>query len=76
MNGLPRIDMARTGQNITAIRKKRGISVRELQKILHFANPTAIYKWQRGETIPNIDNLIVLSEIFSVPVDEIIIRAS
>lgn len=76
MSRFPTIDMAKTGQNITAIRKRKGLSVKDLQRIFNFSNPTAIYKWQRGEAIPNIDNLVVLAEIFSVPVDEIIIRAS
>lgn len=32
-----------------------------------------IYKWQQGAAIPTIDNLIVLSVIFGVSLDEIIV---
>ena len=69
---VPVVDMKLTGKNIAALRKQRGISVRELQEMLGFATPQSIYKWQRGETLPTIENLIALSYIFSVPVDEII----
>ena len=69
---VPVVDMKLTGKNIATLRKQRGISVRELQEMLGFATPQSIYKWQRGETLPTIDNLIALSCIFSVPVDEII----
>lgn len=69
---VPVVDMKLTGKNIAALRKQRGISVRELQEMLGFATPQSIYKWQRGETLPTIDNLIALSCIFSVPVDEIV----
>ena len=69
---VPVVDMKLTGKNIAALRKQRGISVRELQEMLGFATPQSIYKWQRGETLPTIENLIALSRIFSVPVDEIV----
>lgn len=34
----------------------------------------AIYKWQHGAALPAIDNLIVLSAVFGVSMDEIIVR--
>lgn len=72
MSEIPRIDMQRTGQNIITLRKKKGISVKDLQKIFNFGTPNAIYKWQRGEALPTIDNLIVLSSVLSVSMEEII----
>ena len=53
--------------------KEAGLSVRELQDIFGFATPQAIYKWQHGAALPTIDNLIVLSTIFKVSMEEIII---
>ncbi len=69
----PVINMPATGQNITRLRKEAGLSVMELQEKLELASPQAIYRWQRGETIPAIDNLIILADIFGVTIDEIII---
>ena len=73
MFAMPAIDMARTGQNITALRKRAGMSVRELQEIFGFATPQAIYKWQRGLALPTIDNLVVLAAVFQVKLEDILI---
>ena len=68
----PIIDMKRTGTNIETLRRQQGLSVRELQDILGFATPQAIYKWQHGDCLPTIDNLIVLSAVFAVPIERIV----
>ena len=69
---IPVVDLKRTGQNIYVLREKQGLSVKELQTLLGFATPQAIYKWQHGTCLPTVDNLVALSVIFSVPVDSII----
>ena len=69
---VPVVDMKVTGQNITALRNQKGISVRDLQQMLGFSTPQSIYKWQRGETLPTIENLAALSCILSVPMDQIL----
>ena len=73
MNCLPVINMTATGLNITRLRKNAGMTVRDLQAIFGFANPQAIYKWQRGEAMPTLDNMIVLAAVFNVTVDEILV---
>lgn len=70
---LPTIDTVGTGMRIMDLRKKAGLSVRNLQNILGFATPNAIYKWQNGAAMPTLDNLIVLASIFNVPIDAIIV---
>lgn len=42
------------------------------QNIFRFTNPNAIYKWQKGKSIPTVDNLIILSALFKVPIEDII----
>ncbi len=73
MNCMPVIDMTATGMNITRLRKNAGMTVRDLQAVFGFATPQAIYKWQRGETMPTLDNMIVLAAVFNVTVDEILV---
>ena len=70
---LPTIDTIGTGMRIMDLRHKAGLSVKDLQNILGFATPNAIYKWQNGAAMPTLDNLIVLASIFNVPVDDIIV---
>ena len=72
MNQLPSVNMIKTGKNITKLRQNAGLSVRDLQRILGFGTPQAIYKWQNGLSLPTIDNLVVLATIFEVTIDEII----
>ncbi|MBQ6798455.1 MAG: helix-turn-helix transcriptional regulator [Oscillospiraceae bacterium] len=68
----PILDMAQTGANIVMLRKAAGLSVHDLQMVFGFHSPQAIYKWQNGAALPTVDNLIVLSAVFGVPVDDIL----
>lgn len=69
----PTIDLRATGEEIRRLRTEAGLSVRELSDALCLADVQAVYKWQRGETLPSLDNLVLLSSILCVPMDEIII---
>ncbi len=73
MVNVPVIDMIKTGQNISRLRKQAGLSVRDLQDIFGFATPQAIYKWQQGAALPTIDNLVVLAAVLQVRMDDILV---
>ena len=73
LQSYPVIDMMETGRRITELRVASGLSVRELQMIFGFGTPQAIYKWQHGTAMPTLDNLVVLSEVFGVPIDDILV---
>ena len=68
----PVINLRKTGENITRMRKEAGITVRELQIMFGFTNPQAIYSWQNGRCLPTVDNFIILAAIFGTTIDEII----
>ena len=68
----PSIDLVKTSINITRLMKEKNIKVSDLQEAFGFEYPQAIYKWRRGECLPTLDNLIVLSSIFGVPIEKII----
>ena len=70
---IPVIDLIATGKNIKRIREASGISVRDIQDVLGFTNPQAIYKWQKGECLPTIDNLVILASVLGVTIDEILV---
>jgi len=73
MDNIPVIDMAATGMNITRLRIDAGLTVRDLQTIFGFSTPQAIYKWQRGDALPTLDNMVVLAAVFGVPMDDILV---
>ena len=74
MTRLPIIDMRRTGLNIASLRTQHGMTVRELQQLLGFATPQAIYKWQHGDALPTVDNLLALSSLFGVSINAILVN--
>ena len=73
MNMWPVINMTATGKNIVRLRQNAGLTVKDLQGVFGFTNPQAIYKWQRGDAMPTVDNLVVLAAIFGVTIDEILV---
>lgn len=69
----PYIEPVSTGRNIEDLRKKAGLSVRDLQEIFGFTTPQAIYKWQHGDALPSLDNLVILSEVLGVAIEDILV---
>ena len=70
---LPVIDMIQTGENIVRLRKRAGLSVKDIQEGFGFVTPQAVYKWQHGTAMPTIDNLVVLAAVLGVTIDEILV---
>ena len=69
----PVIDPVATGENITRLRKAKGLTVRQLQQWFGFEEPQAIYKWQRGKSLPSVDNLYALGHLLNVPMEDILV---
>lgn len=68
----PVIDLQQTGEKIKSLRKFSGFSVHELQDLFGFQYPQAIYAWEKGHSVPTVDNLLVLSRLFGVAIDDIV----
>ena len=73
MGKIPTIDMTATGKNIVALRKKAGLTVKDVQATFGFANPQAVYNWQNGSAMPTVDNLVILAALFGVTLDNIVV---
>lgn len=69
----PTINMKATGQRIQELRKARGLKVTELSEFMGFTEPQAVYKWQRGESLPTVDNLYALSRILRTSMEDILV---
>ena len=62
------------GEKIQYYRKKIGLSQEELgQKML--VSRQTVSLWEMDKTLPTVDNLIRLKEIFSVSIDDILSEA-
>lgn len=73
LKAYPVIDLAATGDNIRRLRMARGLTVRDLQSYFGLCRAAAIYKWQKGETLPTVDNLYALGALFEVPLEQILV---
>lgn len=60
-------------ENNSATGVHRDVVFRSMQKAFGFTTPQAIYKWQNGRTLPSIDNLVGLSVLLGVTIDEILV---
>ena len=69
----PVINLKSTGSNIESCRREAGLSVRDLQDYFGFEYPQAIYKWQHGECLPTVDNLLALSRILEVKMEDLLV---
>lgn len=70
------IDMVATGANIKRIMKDNHVKVVEMQRIMGFNTPQAIYKWFRGDAMPTIDNIVIIASTFGIKIDDIIITTA
>lgn len=75
MKQFPVIDPVATGANIVRLRKDRGLTVRDLQEWFGFEEPQAIYKWQKGKSLPTVDNLYALGALLDVPMEQILVSS-
>ena len=69
----PVIDLVKTGSCIEEQRRKAGLTVREVQAHFGFEYPQAIYKWQHGECLPSVDNLLALARLLKVHMEDLLV---
>ena len=69
----PVIDLTETGRSIERHRRQAGLTVRDLQTYFGFEYPQAIYKWQHGECLPTVDNLLALARLLQVSMEDLLV---
>ena len=67
------IQQKETGKHIKELLSENGFTVREVQRVMGFENPQAIYKWISGKTLPSIDNLVILSRLLHTSIEDILV---
>jgi len=68
----PTIDKQRTGQRIRMLMRQQNITVKQIQEYLNLSCVQGIYHWLDGTSMPTIDNLYALSELFKIPMDYLV----
>lgn len=69
----PVLDLKATGERINQLRKDNNLRVIDVAEYMGFESTQAVYKWQRGESLPTVDNLYALSRLLHTSVDDILI---
>ena len=69
---MPTIDMTATGQNIRNKRIGAGMSVADITNACG-VSAAAVCKWQNGQSVPTIDNMIILAAIWNCKIDDIVV---
>lgn len=59
------------GNSIAAFRKQCSMTQAELAEKLNYSDK-AVSKWERGESLPDVMTLVLLSELFGVSLDDMI----
>ena len=70
---MPTIDMIATRKRIKELRDNAGMSTRDIADVFGFQNQTAVFKWMKGTSLPTVDNLVILADLFGVTIEEILV---
>ena len=58
-------------ENLLNARKRKGLSQEKLAEMLHVSRQ-AVSKWETGESMPDMDNLIRLREALGISLDALL----
>lgn len=67
----PVLNCEAIGGRIREGRVKNSFTIQEVCDALS-VSPQAVGKWQRGESLPSIDNLVALCKLFGVSLEDIL----
>lgn len=69
----PQIDLKKTGNWIRTLCKYKKITVKDIQDCLHISSNQAIYEWFNGHTLPSVNNLLALSSLLGVSMNNLLV---
>lgn len=66
------IDPEQTGKRIRALRERRGITVIRMSDMIG-VTAAAVYRWEKGNTLPDLGNVPSLCDVLGEPFEGIFI---
>lgn len=69
----PNIDMEKTGLFLKQKIEQAGYSVKDIQTLLMLSCPQSIYRWFKGQVLPSVDHLYVLSRILKIHMEDFLV---
>lgn len=67
------IQQEATGERIRELLQSNGYTVKDIQEVMGFENPQAVYKWLSGKSLPSLDNLLILSKVLHTSIEDILV---
>ncbi|MBW9149250.1 helix-turn-helix domain-containing protein [Clostridium sp. CM028] len=58
-------------EKLQTLRKEKGLSQEQLGEVLNVSRQS-ISKWESGQTYPEINKLIILSDLFEITLDDLV----
>ena len=71
---LPIVDAERTGATLKSKRKENGLSVTKVATAL-YVDERSVYAWEKGERLPSVNTMLILSTLYGCTIDDLIVRA-
>lgn len=65
--------MKETGLLLKQKMEQAGYSVKDIQKLLMLSCPQPIYRWFKGQVLPSVDHLYVLSRILKMHMEDLLV---
>lgn len=76
MNACVSVNLKKTGEHLKNLMIENGYSVKDIQEYLCFSCPQPIYKWFKGQRMPTVENFYLLSQLFHVHMEDLLIIES
>lgn len=70
----PEYDLRTIGNNLKKLRVANGMSVEEVRAYMQLGTVQSVYKWERGDGLPQADTLIALMQLYGTNNIELLIE--
>ena len=67
------IDRMAVGELLKKHRQERGIKVSDLRQLFGYGTDVPILRWEDGISLPSVDHLDALAELYGTTLDDLII---
>lgn len=68
------IHMKLTGMRLKQLCASQGVTVKQIQQVLHIGTHQSIYNWFCGKTLPSVDNLLQLSKLLGLSIEDMLVE--
>lgn len=68
------IDMRRSGEKMKRLITRAGYDVKSIQNYLHLSCPQPIYRWFKGQILPTVDHLFMMSKLLGIHMEDFLVE--